>query len=161
MWVGDFHWLIEKKSANKGLMLNKKSNHPEHIKHACVSNTIQTYTAICSNDGLLEEAEQTFNRRAIRNGYDSTYIDHVKARERVRHKPKEYLPTLTIPYVSSGFTNDNVIKRAVKRSNLNVRIVQRPQSSLKNILVLSSQDPTIRHAKIPPNVLFATTRLSP
>ena len=123
------------KSANKGLMLNKKSNHPEHMKQACVSNTIQTYTAICSNDGLLEEAEQTFKRRAKRNGYDSSYIDHVKARKRERHKPKESLPTLTIPYVSSGFTND--IKRAVKRSNLNVRIVQRPQSSLKNLLVES------------------------
>ncbi len=38
------------KSANKSLTLNKKSNHPEHMKQACISNTIQTYTAICSTD---------------------------------------------------------------------------------------------------------------
>ncbi len=62
----------------EGLMLNKKSNHPEHMKQACVCNTIQTYTAICSTDGLLEEAEQTFKRRAIRNGYDSSYIDQTE-----------------------------------------------------------------------------------
>ena len=56
-------------------------------------------------------------------------------RKKTTQKQKESIPTLTIPYVSSGFTND--IKRAVKRSNLNVRIIQRPQSSLKNILVES------------------------
>ena len=92
-------------------------------------------TAICSSDALLEEAERTFKRRAIRNGYDNSYVDRVKQRKKTTQKQKESLPTLTIPYVSSGFTND--IKRAVKRSNLNVRIIQRPQSSLKNLLVES------------------------
>ena len=123
------------KLANKGLILNKKSNHPEHMKQACVSNTIQTYAVICLTDDLRKEAEQMFKRRAIRNGYDTSYIDHVKARKRVRHKPKKSLPTWTIPYVSSEFTND--IKRAVQRSSLNVRIVQRSQSFLKNLLVES------------------------
>jgi hypothetical protein len=123
------------KPANKGLMLNERSHHPEHMKKACISNTINTYTAICSSDALLEEAEQTFKRRAIRNGYDNSYVDRVKQRKKTTQKQKESLPTLTIPYVSSGFTND--IKRAVKRSNLNVRIIQRPQSSLKNLLVES------------------------
>ena len=108
-------------------MWNERSHHPEHMKQACVSNTISV--------ALLEEAEQTFKRRAIRNGYDNSYVDRVKQRKKTTQKQKESLPTLTIPYVSSGFTND--IKRAVKRSNLNVRIIQRPQSSLKNLLVQS------------------------
>ena len=123
------------KPANKGLMLNEKSHHPEHMKQASISNTINTYTTICSTDALLKEAEQTFKRRAIRNGYDSGYVDRVKQRKKTTQKPKESLPTLTIPYVSSAFTND--IKRAVKRSNLKVRILQRPQSCLKNLLVES------------------------
>ena len=82
-----------------------------------------------TDDASLNEAEQTFKRRAIRNGYDSGYVDRVKQRKKTTQKPKESLPTLTIPYVSSAFTND--IKRAVKRSNLKVRILQRPQSCLK------------------------------
>ena len=92
------------KPANKGLMLNEKSHHPEHMKQASISNTINTYTTICSTDALLKEAEQTFKRRAIRNGYDSGYVDRVKQRKKTTQKPKESLPTLTIPYVSSAFT---------------------------------------------------------
>ena len=37
------------KPANKGLMLNAKSHHPEHVKRAVINNTIITYTSICSN----------------------------------------------------------------------------------------------------------------
>ncbi len=116
----------------EGLMLNKKSNHPEHMKQACVCNTIQTYTAICSTDGLLEEAEQTFKEERYGTGMIAATLI----------KPKESLPTLIIPYVSSGFTND--IKRAVKRSNLNVRIVQRLQSSLKNLVESRPHDKTCK-----------------
>ena len=44
-------------------------------------------------------------------------------------------PTLNIPYISSAFTND--IKKAVKRCNLDIHLIERPQSSLKNLLVES------------------------
>ena len=127
------------------------------MKQASISNTINTYTTICSTDALLKEAEQTFKRRAIRNGYDSGYVDRVKQRKKTTQKPKESFPTLTIPYVSSAFTND--IKIAVKRSNLKVRKLQRAQSCLKTSL--SSQDPTANHAKMCPSALFATTHLLP
>ncbi len=54
------------KQANKGLMLNAKSHHPEQIKRATIVNTITTYKAICSNSALLKEAELSFEERAIR-----------------------------------------------------------------------------------------------
>ena len=121
------------KRANKGLMINAKSHHPEHIKTAAISNTINTYTSICSNDTLLHEAEITFERRAKRNGYDTGYINKVKERKnKAKRTKKEPLPILSILYILSAFTKD--IKRAVQRSNLNVRIVQRPQRSLKSLL---------------------------
>ena len=124
-----------KRDGTRNLMFNERSHHPEQMKQGSISNTINTYTTIYSTDALLKEAEQTFKRRAIRNSYNSGYLDRVKRRNKTRQKPKESLPTLTIPHVSSAFTND--IKRAVKRSNLNVRILQRPQSSLKNLLAES------------------------
>lgn len=94
-------------SSKRGdLVLNKRSHNPEHMKQASTSNTINTYTTICLTDALLKEAEQTFKRRAIRNVYHSGYIDRIKQRKKRAQKPKESLPTLTIPYVSSVFTND-------------------------------------------------------
>ena len=124
------------KPANKGLMLNAKSHHPEHIKHAVINNTINTYTSICSTNTLLQEATDSFKTRAQRNGYSPQYINQVtsKPKKLPRHH-REPLPTLTIPYISSAFTND--IKKALKRYNLDIRLVQRPQSSLKNLLVES------------------------
>ena len=48
------------KPANKGLMINERSRHPERMKQAIISNTIYTYTTICSTDALLKEAEHTY-----------------------------------------------------------------------------------------------------
>ena len=60
----------------KGLMLNEGSHQPDHIKQASISNT---YPTICSIDALLKEAEQqSFKRKAIRNCYDSGYVDRVE-----------------------------------------------------------------------------------
>lgn len=54
----------------------KDPHHPDHIKQASISNT---YPTICSIDALLKEAEQqSFKRRAIRNCYDSGYVDRVE-----------------------------------------------------------------------------------
>ena len=39
----------------KGLMLNERFHHPDHIKQASISNTSPT---TCSTDALLKEAEQ-------------------------------------------------------------------------------------------------------
>ena len=52
------------KSANKGLMLNVRSHHSEHVKRAAIDNTIKTYTSICSNDALSQEVEHKFEKRA-------------------------------------------------------------------------------------------------
>ena len=124
------------KSANKGIMLNAKSHHPEQVKRAAIGNTIKTYTSICSTDALFEEAEQKFERRARRNGYSNNYIKKVQTTKRKLPKSKvEPLPTFTIPFISRSFTTD--IRRAIQSSNLNVRIVERPQSSLKQLLVES------------------------
>ena len=124
------------KPANKGLMLNAKSNHPDHVKCAVINNTINTYTSICSNNALLQEAEQSFKTRAQRNGYNQQYVNRVRSKpKKTTQNHSEPQPTLSIPYISSAFTND--IKKAVKRSNLNIRLIQRPQSSLKNLLVES------------------------
>ena len=129
------------KPANKGLMLNAKSHHPEHVKRAVINNTISTYTSICSNSVLLQEAAESFKTRAQRNGYNPEYLNHVRSKP--KNTPKHQSdprPTLTIissafTYISSAFTND--IKKAVKRCNLDIRLIQRPQSSLKNLLVES------------------------
>ena len=123
------------KPANKGLMLNSKSHHPEHIKRATIDNTIKTYTSICSNEIMLQEAEKKFEKRARRNGYTDGYIREVKTTKRKLRPKIETRSTFTIPFISRQFTND--IKRAVQGSNLNVRIVERPQSSLKDLLVES------------------------
>ena len=122
------------KPANKGLMLNAKSHHPEHIKHAVINNTINTYTSICSTNTLLQEATDSFKTRAQRNGYSPQYINQVRSKpKKLPRHHRVPLPTLTIPYISSAFTND--IKKALKRCNLDICLVQRPQSSLKNLLV--------------------------
>jgi hypothetical protein len=124
------------KPASKGLMLNAKSNHPDHVKSAVINNTINTYTSICSNNVLLQEAEQSFKTRALRNGYNQQHLNRIRSKpKKTTQNHSEPLPTLSIPYISSAFTND--IKKAVKRSNLNIRLIQRPQSSLKNLLVES------------------------
>ena len=124
------------KSANKGIMLNAKSHHPEQVKRAAIGNTIKTYSSICSTDALFEEAERKFERRARRNGYSNNYIKKVQTTKRKLPKSKvEPLPTFTIPFISRSFTTD--ILRAIQSSNLNVRIVERPQSSLKQLLVES------------------------
>ena len=34
------------KPANKGLVLNAKSHHPEHVKRSVLNNTINTFTSI-------------------------------------------------------------------------------------------------------------------
>jgi hypothetical protein len=68
------------KSANKGIMLNAKSHHPEQIRRAAIGNTIKTYASICSTDALFEEADWKFERRAIRNGYGNKYIKKSKQR---------------------------------------------------------------------------------
>jgi hypothetical protein len=108
-------------------MLNAKSHHPEQIKRAAIGNTIKTYTSICSTDALFEEAERKFERRARRNGYSNNYIKKVQTTKRKLPKSKvEPLPTFTIPFISRSFTTD--IRRAVQSSNLNVRILERPQS---------------------------------
>ena len=118
------------KSANKGIMLNAKSHHPEQVKRAAIGNTIKTYTSICSTDALFEEAEQKFERRARRNGYSNNYIKKIQTTKRILPKSKvEPLPTFTIPSTD--------IRRAIQSSNLNVRIVERPQSSLTQLLVES------------------------
>ena len=79
-------------SSKRGdLMLNKRSHNPEPMEQASTSNTITPrYVA------LLKEAEQTFNRRAIRNVYHSDYIVRIKQRKKREQKPKECLPALTI-----------------------------------------------------------------
>ena len=126
------------KPANQGLMLNAKSHHPEHIKYAVINNTINTYTSICSTNTLLQEATDSFKTRAQlqRNGYSPQYINQVRSKpKKLPRHHREPLPTLTIPYISSAFTND--IRKALKRCNLDIRLVQRPQSSLKNLLVES------------------------
>ena len=130
------------KPANKGLMLNAKSHHPEQIKRATmIVNTITTYEAICSNDALLKEAELSFEERAIRNGYNREYVKTLKRKKATTKattkatRKNESTTTLTIPFISRSFTND--IRRAVQRSNLNVRIVQQPQACLNDPLVES------------------------
>ena len=124
------------KPANKGLMLNAKSHHPEHVKRAVINNTISTYTSICSKGVLLQEAAESFKTRAQRNGYNPEYLNHVRSKPKNTPKHQsESRPTFTIPYISSAFTND--IKKAVKRCNLDIRLIQRPQNSLKNLLVES------------------------
>ena len=124
------------KPAIKGLMLNANSNHPDHAKRAVINNTVNTYTSICSISILLQEAAESFKTRAQRNGYNPEYLNQVrwKPKKAPKHQ-SEPLPTLTIPYISSAFTND--IKKAVKRCNLDIRLIQRPESSLKNLLVES------------------------
>jgi hypothetical protein len=93
------------KSANKGIMLNAKSHHPEQIKRAAIGNTIKTYTSICS--ALFEETDRKYERRAIRNRYSNKYIKIVKATKRKLPKSKvEPLPTFTIPFISRSFTTD-------------------------------------------------------
>ena len=89
--------------------------------------------------------------------YAPTVSYYKKLQNRLRQEPKETVtiqstksdrnqrkppnikvnppPTLNIPYISSAFTND--IKKVVKRCNLDIRLIQRPQSSLKNLLVES------------------------
>jgi hypothetical protein len=73
----------------------------------------------------------------------------VKERKNKAKRTKKeplYIPALSIPYISSAFTKD--IKRAVQRSNLNVRIVQRPQRSLKSLQVESRpNDKECKNAK--------------
>ena len=124
------------KPANKGLMLNAKSHHPEHVKRTVINNTISTYTSICSNSVLLQEAAESFKTRAQRNGHNPEYLNHVRSKPKNTPKHQsEPRPTLTIPCISSAFTND--IKKAVKRCNLDIRLIQRPQNSLKNFLVES------------------------
>ena len=128
------------KPANKGLMLNAKSHHPEQIKRATIVNSITTYEAICSNDALLKEAELSFEERAIRNGYNREYVKTLKRKKATTKATRkdESTTTLTIPFISRSYTND--IRRAVKRSNLNVRIVQQPQACLKDLLVSRPHD---------------------
>ena len=124
------------KPANKGLMLYANSNHPDHVKRAVINNTVNTYTSICSNSILLQETAESFKTRAQRNGYNPEYLNQVRSKPKKTPKHQsEPRPTLTIPYISSAFTND--IKKAVKRCNLDIRLIQRPQSSLKNLLVES------------------------
>ena len=73
---------------------------------------------------------------SLTNGYSNNYIKKVQTTKRKLSKSKvEFLPTFTIPFISRSFTTD--IRRAVQSSNLNVRIVERPQSSLKQLLVES------------------------
>ena len=119
------------KPANKELMLNASSHHPEQIKKAAIVNTITTYEAVCSTDTLLEEAERSFENRATRNGYKKEYIETLKRKKiTTKKRPKHNSQTtLTIPFISRSFTND--IRRAVQRSNLNVRILQQLQVFLK------------------------------
>ena len=118
-------------------MLHAKSHHPEQMKRVTIVNTITTYEAICSNDTLLKEAEVSFENRAIRNGYKREYVKTLKRKKTTtkRRCQDESQTTLAIPFISKSFTND--IRRAVQRSSLNVRIVQQPQASLKNLLVES------------------------
>ena len=143
------------KPANKGLMLNAKSHHPEHIKHAVINNTINTYTSICSTNTLLQEATDSFKTRAQRNGYSPQYINQVRSKpKKLPRHHREPLPTLTIPYISSAFTND--IKKALKRCNLDIRLVQRPQRSLK--ISSSNQDLTTKHVKRLLNATSVETR---
>ena len=130
------------KPANKGLMLNAKSHHPDHVKRAVINNTINTYTSTCSNRILLQEATESFMTRAQRNGYNPEYLNQVRSKPKKTPKHQsEPLPTLTIPYISSAFTND--VKKALKRCNLEIRRIQRPQSSLK--ITSSNQDIMQRH----------------
>ena len=60
------------KPAIKGLMLNAKSNHPDHVKCAVINNTINTYTSICSNNvATCEQVELSLNIEKLyqKNGY--------------------------------------------------------------------------------------------
>ncbi len=68
------------------------------------------YEAICGNNALLKEAEHLFEERAIRNGYNREYVKTFKRKKAFK---------------------------SVQHSNLNVRIVQQPQASLKDLLVES------------------------
>jgi hypothetical protein len=80
--IVEFGWYT--KPANKGLMLNAKSNHPDHVKCAVINNTINTYISvyICSNYALLQEAEQSFKTRAQRNGYNQQYVNRVRSKHK-------------------------------------------------------------------------------
>ena len=109
-----------------------------HVKSSVINNTINTFSSICSNNTLLHEAAKSFKTRALKNRYSPQYLNRVQSKPKKTPKHQsELLPMLiTIPYISSAFTYD--IKKAVKRCNLDIRLVQRPQISLKNLLVESS-----------------------
>ena len=110
------------KPANKGVILNANSHRPEQIKKAAIVNTITTYEAISWSDILLVEgeAERSFDDRVTRNGYKKESLETLKRKKTATH---------TIPFISESFTND--IRKAAQRLNLNVRIVQQQQVTLK------------------------------
>ena len=117
--------------------------------------TPSTLSLPYSNNTLLQEAAESFKTRAVRNGYSPQYLNRVKSKPKKTPKHQsELLLTLTIPYISSAFTNN--VYKVVKRRNLDIRLVQRPQSSLK--IFSSNQDLTTKHARILVNATSVGTR---
>jgi hypothetical protein len=118
-------------------MLNAKLHHPEQIKPAAIGNTIKTYTSICSTDALFEEAERKFERRALRNGYSINYIKKARQQNENCQNRKSNLFLHSLPEALHSIHFQTFYLRHPKSgpSNLNFRIVERSQSSLKQLLV--------------------------
>ena len=85
-----------KKPAHKVLMLNAKPHHYVLVKRAVINNTINTYTSICFNSILQQEAAESFKTRAQRNSYNPEYLNQVRSKPKKgpKHQCKP-LPTLT------------------------------------------------------------------
>ena len=111
------------------------------VKRHTVANMYETASSIASDTKNKEYSERMVDELLVNNSYSKKVLDQIKSQSKKKAKKKnkqnsnEKQTVFKIPHLSDKCTS--MIKEAVKKHNLPIRVVTTPGVKLKNLLTSS------------------------
>ena len=130
------------KPTHSGILLHYDSAHPKSLKDAIAQSQLQRALRVSNTPSGSTRSVTKMTSMLEKNSYPVNTITRARKRAnntREKRKMDDYDGFLTLPYVSDEISYK--IKRAVKKSGLNIRIAQRSGPTLRSILTRSALEP--------------------
>jgi len=123
------------KPQKKPLTLHYNSHHTTNTKVATVRSMYKTAEAISSNEEHKKYSTNLVDKLLLNNGYTQQILDKINNKRKKKRK-KQPEPTnsaiLKLPYINEKTSRK--YRDAVRRSGLQIKIVETPGTKLKDLL---------------------------
>ena len=131
------------KPTHSGVLLHYTSAHPHSTKEAIATSEIRRATAVANTQKGVERGIKKVTSRLEGNGYPMDVLQRAHRRARGRHRACRQRDqpdgVLVLPFISTATTHQ--VRKAVRRSGLNIRIAHRSGPTLRSILTKSPLEP--------------------